>query len=97
MPLGSRIWSRLWDRRSEVYAEILVQLRRRDIQEWHFRGSTSWESFFTSDSYGRVVAYSSEAVRSAYLRSVTATIDQERKAAPKDLERAIIADLQSRD
>ena len=86
--------ARLWDKRSEIYAELLTTLRRKDIQEWTAPGSTSWEKLLTSDLYGRVMALGSSGVGSAFLTCATSTDEATRKESLAQLDHAVIQELQ---
>jgi hypothetical protein len=87
--------ARLWEKRGDVYAELLSVVTRGDVQEFAAPGSTSWESYFTRDLHGRVLAFASLSVRRAYIRFVTSLAETDRKRALSDLQRAVIDDLQS--
>jgi hypothetical protein len=89
--------ARLWEKRSDVYVEVLNTLQSVDIQEWAAPGSTSWENLLSSDAHGRIMAFGSADMRSAWMKFIFATTKEDRQSAMGAIETAVARDLQGHD
>ena len=89
--------ARLWERRSAVYVDALNMLQKADVQEWADPGSTSWDNMLTDDLNGRILAFGSLDVRSAWTRFIFSTTQEDRQSAMGKFSNAVARDLQGHD